>query len=282
MAAERGEVYESNRRSVCDVWEKEFPSLFKLQAHCRVHTGDKPYKCEICGKAFSQSSHLGPHKRVHSDVRPFGCSTCGKSFVQAVHLQVHAKMHSGERLFCCKVCGEVFRTEWNLDRHYRFHAGDKPCKCGVCGKRFGEKVSLKRHMRAHSKEEAVAADRTEAGFVEGGNVVSHGGKTAVEVCLAGQPAVTELINPRREEEIVRLKQAFGDVAVETVGVRDDLLLKKGVDIATKCKKCRMSLRVEAYLERLYSFDVDFSFGKNAVPLCGRCYEHPDVHGYESF
>ena len=143
------EVFESNRRSVCDVCEKEFPSTSKLQAHCRIHTGDKPYECEICGKSFTQSSHLGPHKRVHFDERPFGCTTWGKNFVQAEHLKAHIRIHSGERLFCCKICGTTFRAVWTLDKHHRFHTREKPYKCEVCGKRSAQKAwSLKTLLKS--------------------------------------------------------------------------------------------------------------------------------------
>ena len=63
----------------CDICNRVFPREKSLQAHKRIHTGEKPYCCDYpsCGKAFTQSGQLKTHQRLHTGEKPFICSVTG-------------------------------------------------------------------------------------------------------------------------------------------------------------------------------------------------------------
>lgn len=63
----------------CNICKRTFPREKSLQAHIRIHTGERPYICDFpdCGRRFAQSGQLRTHQRLHTGEKPFVCNHDG-------------------------------------------------------------------------------------------------------------------------------------------------------------------------------------------------------------
>lgn len=140
--------------SVCNVCGKSFSQRAHLNAHYRIHTGERPYRCRCCTKAFRVRSDLTVHVRTHTGERPYKCRFCPKAFSISRNLTAHLRTHTGERPFPCQHCSKRFTQKSALTVHLRTHTGVRPYICMQCGETFAYSHSLKVHMKNHDKSDS--------------------------------------------------------------------------------------------------------------------------------
>lgn len=174
----------------CQVCQKSYTNIDKLNKHQQIHSTVSPFKCEHCKKSFSSKFKLVRHMLIHSDRKPFSCTVCERTFHRKDHLKNHIKIHSPtkkvyicEKEHCkkeytsllsykkhlalhsaqegsleCQICSSVFSTKEDILFHLKIHAGsrtvkdpnEKKYRCEHCDRKFFTKKDVRRHLVVHT------------------------------------------------------------------------------------------------------------------------------------
>lgn len=137
---------------VCKVCSARVQTTYALEAHMRIHTGDRPFTCKYCGKSFTTKGNAKAHEITHSDKKPFQCSYCDKRFKEKKVKIVHERVHTGEKPYVCEICNKGFSQRSVLSEHMCTHSNKKPHLCDHCGQGFRGLSALKAHHRRHQNE----------------------------------------------------------------------------------------------------------------------------------
>lgn len=130
-----------------------FSSWDLLEKHRKTAHGElEPrHRCSLCPYTSDYKYKVVAHERTHTGQKPFVCATCDRSFALQDSLTRHTRIHTGERPHVCATCGQTFAVLGNLRTHERTHTGERPYVCPQCGKGFGKKSDMTRHARIHNR-----------------------------------------------------------------------------------------------------------------------------------
>ena len=109
----------------CDNSGIDFKAMYPEQ-HVKMVTG---FKCEMCDKVFPTIFKLNRHNESHSTEKTFSCTKCDKVFPTITRLNRHKKRHSTEKPFRCNKCLKTFRASQELRGHNQKHTKEKPFTC---------------------------------------------------------------------------------------------------------------------------------------------------------
>lgn len=145
-------VHRNGRIHVCQQCGKGFVYRFCLTKHINmVHNHIRPFVCHICNKGCFTKLDVEAHIRMHTGEKPFHCHLCDKKFNRRVNLNVHLRRHNGEKRHWCSFCGKGFLEYNHLKRHKYIHTGEKPHSCPHCPKSFTQSAHLKKHLKTVHK-----------------------------------------------------------------------------------------------------------------------------------
>lgn len=145
-------VHRNGRIHVCQQCGKGFVYRFCLTKHINmVHNHIRPFVCHICNKGCFTKLDVEAHIRMHTGEKPFHCHICDKKFNRRVNLNIHLRRHNGEKRHWCPFCGKGFLDYNHLKRHKYIHTGEKPHSCPHCPKSFTQSGHLKKHLKTVHK-----------------------------------------------------------------------------------------------------------------------------------
>ncbi|KAG8431024.1 hypothetical protein GDO86_019549 [Hymenochirus boettgeri] len=193
----QGRNLRKRKQYFCHDCEKCFKHSSALEAHRRVHSGDKPHKCDICAENFSFKSELIVHRRKHSrdstsqpqDVEnktpATNVTSAHTSPVNSSHASPSVNAPSGN-IVPAKSSSVSASTPAESTRapaaqtqnsstttNNTSSFGEKPHKCNYCEKRFNDLSILEAHHRIHTGKLAYPCTMCDQSFSKPSLLAAH-------------------------------------------------------------------------------------------------------------
>ena len=141
----------------CDICNKRFMKLERLNVHKQIHTSKRLFKCSVCQKKFTLKKYLHRHMTVHKTDAKYACLFCEKRFKWKESLGYHMVLHTGHTQHFCTICTKPFAKLSQLNIHMLKHSEAK-LSCEICGKKYKYKSDLKIHVEKHKRDKVFRCD----------------------------------------------------------------------------------------------------------------------------
>ena len=138
-----------NRDFSCNLCQKRYFEIGKLNTHKKFKHGKGDYKCDICDFKTESKSSFKSHKMIHSEkyVCDITCDHCGVHFNFKRSYEHHIRMVHGTVRYKCDKCAFETKYKKSMEYHQNFHKAKKPMKCDICDERFAKKDNLEAHKK---------------------------------------------------------------------------------------------------------------------------------------
>ncbi|XP_063780694.1 zinc finger protein 250-like [Pseudophryne corroboree] len=206
-----GRNLRQRKQFYCSECEKCFRYNSALEAHLRVHSGDKPHKCDLCKETFSYKSALIVHRRQHSQASTSTAAAMPTSSLPEAATAVVGKSStpkpstntasvpdsadaetasstssnvpsnssggspsaSGEKPLKCNFCEKRFNDRSILEAHHRIHTGKLAYPCALCDESFSKPSLLAAHNNTHKEGKPYQCDQCDKNFNDQSLLVAH-------------------------------------------------------------------------------------------------------------
>ncbi|CAH2281701.1 zinc finger 852 isoform X1 [Pelobates cultripes] len=184
-----GRNLRKRRQYFCSECESCFRHSSALEAHRRVHNGDKPHQCDICNANFSYKSALIVHRRQHyhpstssfqnvENITPVEFIKPNRSPVPTPNgSPVLATNIPPASTGLVTVTPRPVQTNRILSESSGERGspslGEKPLKCAYCDKRFNDQSILEAHHRIHTGKQAYPCTMCDESFSKPSLLAAH-------------------------------------------------------------------------------------------------------------